>query len=118
MARGKNFGFHAQSERPMKADSSGSEDLNALMSRIALGDRMAYVRLYRLVSPKLFGILMRMLKNRQEAEDALQEVFIKIWQRADRFLPDEGKPQTWLAAIARNHAIDLMRARKPQASVI
>jgi RNA polymerase sigma-70 factor (ECF subfamily) len=94
------------------------DDLGTLMSRVSLGDRTAYARLYQRTSPKLFGILMRMLKNRSEAEDALQEVFIKVWQRADRFSPEEGKPETWLAAIARNHAIDLIRARKPEASVL
>ncbi|MDB5523691.1 MAG: putative polymerase sigma-70 factor [Rhizobium sp.] len=94
------------------------DNLNALMSRVALRDRAAYARLYIATSPKLFAILVRMLKNRQEAEDALQEVFIKVWQRAERYLPEQGKPETWLAAIARNHAIDLMRARRPQPSVI
>jgi RNA polymerase sigma-70 factor (ECF subfamily) len=100
------------------ADNTATDELNVLMSRVSLRDRAAYSRLYVLTSPKLFGLLFRMLKNRQEAEDALQEVFIKIWQRADRFLPEEGRPQTWLAAIARNHAIDVIRARKPEASVI
>jgi RNA polymerase sigma-70 factor (ECF subfamily) len=98
------------------ADGKAMEELGALITRVSLGDRAAYAHVYRRTSPKLFGILMRMLKSRSEAEDALQEVFIKIWQRADRFSPEEGKPETWLAAIARNHAIDLMRARKPEAS--
>jgi RNA polymerase sigma-70 factor (ECF subfamily) len=100
------------------AEGRPMDDLNALMRRVSLRDRAAYARLYIVTSPKLFAILVRMLKNRQEAEDALQDVFIKVWQRAERYLPEEGKPQTWLAAIARNHAIDVMRARKPQASVI
>jgi RNA polymerase sigma-70 factor (ECF subfamily) len=100
------------------ADSKATDELNALMSRVSLRDRAAYAQLYTATSPKLFGVLFRMLKNRQEAEDALQEVFIKVWQRADRFLPEEGKAMTWLAAIARNHAIDVLRAKKPEASVI
>jgi RNA polymerase sigma-70 factor (ECF subfamily) len=100
------------------ADNRAADDLGALMARVTLRDRKAYAQLYKITSPKLFGILMRMLKNKSEAEDALQEVFIKVWQRAERFSADEGRPETWLAAIARNHAIDLIRARKPQASVI
>jgi RNA polymerase sigma-70 factor (ECF subfamily) len=100
------------------ADNRATDELNALMRRVSLRDRVAFALLYKTRSPKLFGVLFRMLNNRQEAEDALQEVFIKIWQRADRFLPEEGKPETWLAAIARNHAIDMLRARKPEASVI
>jgi RNA polymerase sigma-70 factor, ECF subfamily len=98
------------------ADGKAMDDLGTLMGRVSLRDRTAYARLYERTAPKLFGILMRMLRNRQESEDALQEVFIKVWQRAERFVPEEGRPETWLAAIARNHAIDLMRARKPQAS--
>jgi RNA polymerase sigma-70 factor (ECF subfamily) len=94
------------------------DDLAFLMGRVSLRDRSAFSRLYSLTSPKLFAILTRMLKNRSEAEDALQDVYIKIWQRADRFSSEEGRPETWLAAIARNHAIDLLRARKPQASAI
>lgn len=94
------------------------EDLGVLMGRVSLSDRTAYSTVYERLSPKLFGILLRMLRNRQEAEDALQEVFIKIWQRADRFSPEQGKPETWAASIARNHAIDMLRARKPEASLI
>jgi RNA polymerase sigma-70 factor (ECF subfamily) len=107
-----------QDGRATMAEGKAMDDLDALLSRISLGDRIAYARLYQRTSPKLFGILMRMLRNRSEAEDALQEVFIKVWQRADRFSAGEGRPETWLAAIARNHAIDLMRARKPEASVL
>jgi RNA polymerase sigma-70 factor (ECF subfamily) len=94
------------------------DDINALLGRVSLGDRAAFARVYVLVSPKLFGVLLRILKNRQEAEDALQEVFVKIWQRADRFRPEEGRAETWMMAIARNHAIDMLRSRKPQASAI
>ena len=101
-------------QEAMKADGKVMDDLG----RVSLRDRAAYARLYEKAAPKLFGILVRMLKNRSEAEDALQEVFIKVWQRAERFSPEEGRPETWLAAIARNHAIDIMRARKPEASVL
>jgi RNA polymerase sigma-70 factor (ECF subfamily) len=100
------------------AQDDDKADLEMLMARVALRNRKAFTELYRLTSPKLFGLLLRMLKNRSEAEDALQDVFIKVWQRAERFSAEAGKPQTWLAAIARNHAIDLMRAKKPGASVI
>jgi RNA polymerase sigma-70 factor (ECF subfamily) len=98
------------------AEGKANDDVDALMVRVGLCDRAAYTRLYHRTSPKLLGILLRILKNRSEAEDALQDVFIKIWQRAERFSRDEGRAETWLAAIARNHAIDVMRARKPQAS--
>lgn len=94
------------------------DDLGALLARVSLKDRDCFSRLYQASSPKLFSVLLRILRHRTEAEDALQEVFVKIWQRANRFRPEDGKPETWLTAIARNHAIDMLRARKPQASAI
>jgi RNA polymerase sigma-70 factor (ECF subfamily) len=92
------------------------DELATLLGRVALRDRKAFARLYDLVSPKLFSIAIRILRDRAEAEEALQEIFIKVWQRAERYVPDQGSPMTWLAAIARNHAIDVIRARKPQTS--
>lgn len=89
-----------------------------LLARTALGDREAFRALYARTSAKLFGVALRILGNRSEAEDALQDIYIKIWQRADGFRPDAAAPMTWLIAIGRNHAIDRVRARKPQASDI
>ncbi len=57
------------------------------------------------------GVLLRMLKDRAEAEDALQEVFTRVWLRAGRFDPDKGRGMTWLIAVARNLALDLLRIR-------
>jgi RNA polymerase sigma-70 factor (ECF subfamily) len=94
------------------------DNLDVLLSRVSLRDRMAFSRLYQRTAPKLLGVILRLLKDRAESEDALRDVFAKIWQRADRYRPDEGSAETWLAAIARNHAIDRLRARKPQASAI
>lgn len=92
------------------------DELATLLSRVALRDRQAFARLYDLACPKLFGIALRILRDRAEAEEALQEIFIKVWQRAERYEHDQGSAMTWLAAIARYHAIDMIRARKPQAS--
>jgi len=92
------------------------DELAKLMSRVALRDRQAFSRLYDQSSPKLFSIALRILRDKAEAEEALQEVYIKVWQRAERYQPEQGTPMTWLAAIARNHAIDVIRSRKPQSS--
>jgi RNA polymerase sigma-70 factor (ECF subfamily) len=62
------------------------------------------------------GVLLRILGNRAEAEDALQEVFTRIWLRAGRFDPSKGAGMTWIIALARNHAIDRLRSRKPEQS--
>ncbi len=91
------------------------EDIAELIGRVALGDRQAFVALYRRTSPKLFSICLRILKDRLEAEEVLQEVYIKIWQRASRFAAAAGPPSPWLAAIARNQSIDTLRSRKPVA---
>jgi RNA polymerase sigma-70 factor, ECF subfamily len=92
------------------------DELVTLLGRVALRDRMGFARLYDLASPKLYSIALRILRDRTDADEALQEIFIKVWQRAQRYEPEQGGPMTWLAAIARNHAIDVIRARKPQAS--
>ncbi|CUX23221.1 sigma-70 family RNA polymerase sigma factor [Rhizobium oryzihabitans] len=88
-------------------------EIASLINRVGMGDRSAFVSLYQATSPKLFAICLKILRDRTEAEEALQEIYIKVWQRARTFAASAGKPATWLAAIARNHAIDTIRARKP-----
>lgn len=91
-----------------------AEDPAKLIQRIALGDRAAFRALYSLTSAKLFAVCLRVLKDRGEAEDALQEVYVKIWHSAARFVVTDKSAISWLAAVARNHAIDRARARNPQ----
>ncbi|TCM58538.1 MULTISPECIES: sigma-70 family RNA polymerase sigma factor [unclassified Rhizobium] len=95
-----------------------SLDIAGLIAKVAMGDRAALASLYSAVSPKLFAICLRILKDRTDAEDALQDVFVKIWQRADRYAATGVNPNGWLAAIARNQAIDMIRARRPSADTI
>lgn len=83
----------------------------ALIAKCATADRAAFRALYRDTSAKLMGVLLRMLRERAEAEDALQEVYTRVWLRADRYDPAKGRGMTWLIAIARNLAIDRLRAR-------
>ena len=71
--------------------------------------------LYDAISPKLFGVCLRILSDREESEDVLQEVFITIWRRADRFDASRASVMTWVSTIARNRAIDRLRARGPLA---
>jgi RNA polymerase sigma-70 factor (ECF subfamily) len=86
-----------------------------LLIRVAGQDRAAFRELYSKTASKLLGVLLRILGNRAEAEDALQEVFTRIWLRAGRFDATKGRGMTWLIAIARNHAIDRLRARPDEA---
>jgi RNA polymerase sigma-70 factor (ECF subfamily) len=88
-------------------------DIAALISRCALRDREAFRALYGRTSAKLFGVCLRILRDRSEAEEALQEVFVKVWQRADRYVQSGYSPISWLVAVARNHCLDMLRARKP-----
>jgi RNA polymerase sigma-70 factor (ECF subfamily) len=87
-----------------------------LLIRVAAQDRAAFRDIYSASASKLMGVALRILGSRAEAEDALQEVFTRVWLRAARFDASKGRGMTWLIAIARNHAIDLLRSRKVQAS--
>lgn len=81
---------------------------------VAAGDRLALRDIYRLTSAKLFGVCLRILSDRDEAEDVLQEVYLTVWNKAERFDASRASPVTWLAAIARNRAIDRLRAIAPR----
>ena len=91
---------------------SAQPDLEDLIARVVLKDRAAFRALFSATSAKLLGVCLRVLNDRAEAEDALQEVFIKIWNRADRYRVTGHSPMTWLITVARNHAIDRLRSRK------
>ncbi len=93
--------------------SQSTADIADLIARIALGDRTAFRTLYSCTSAKLFGVTLRILRDRAEAEEALQEVYVKIWRRADGYAAGGYSPISWLVAIARNHALDVLRARRP-----
>ncbi len=82
-----------------------------LIVAVSASDRAAFREVYAATSSKLFGTLLRILGTRSEAEDALQEVYTRLWLNARRFDPAKGAGMTWLIAVARNHAIDRLRAR-------
>lgn len=90
---------------------SGREEIEALIARVALGDRAAFSALYAATSAKLNGVLIRILQDRAEAEDVLQDVYVKIWRNAGRYAANGLSPMTWLITIARNAGIDRLRAR-------
>lgn len=87
--------------------------LEQLIGRVALGDRVAFDALYAATSAKLFAICLRVLQDRAEAEEALQESYLRIWHHAGRYAANGLSPMTWLITIARNRAIDRARARRP-----
>lgn len=92
---------------------SSREQLETWIARSAFGSRTDFELLYNATSAKLFGICLRILNNKSEAEEALQETYIKIWNSSSKFIAGEASPISWLAAIARNSSIDHYRRRKP-----
>jgi len=76
---------------------------------VAARDEAALARLYDRYRVILFGLLVRILNNRQEAEDVLQETFLQVWRRAADFDESRGRPFTWLVTLARSRGIDRLR---------
>ena len=87
-----------------------ADDLGADLRACAAGEKAALQRLYRAVSPLLFGLALRMLKDRGRAEDVLHETFLQVWQRADRFDPGRGPARAWIVGILRYRALDALRS--------
>lgn len=105
----------------MQPDSAQTADIE-LLKAVARGDEQALAQLYDNYRVILFGLLVRILNSREEAEDVLQEVFLQVWRRAKDFDETRGKPFTWLVTLARSRGIDRLRSlgardRIAQASV-
>ncbi len=94
------------------------ERLRAAMVRLANGDSTALEEIYESTRVKLFGICLRILRDQKEAEDALQDVYINLWQRADRYDPERASPISWLSTFARNRAIDRLRTGKVRGGAV
>jgi RNA polymerase sigma-70 factor (ECF subfamily) len=95
----------------MTAQSQHVED-SALIERMMAGDEAALSTLYDRYSPMLFGMLMCVLKDRQVAEEVLQDLFLQLWRNAGRFDATRGSLPAWLMVIARNRAISRLRGRR------
>jgi RNA polymerase sigma-70 factor (ECF subfamily) len=93
----------------MDADSRRRQ-LAAALRRVAGGDRAALRLVYDETAAKLFGVCLRILHDRSEAEDVLQDVYLNVWRKAASFDEARASPITWLVAIARNRAIDRVRS--------
>ena len=89
--------------------SERSTELARLLARAGLGDRAAFATLYTKTSSHLLGVVLRINRDRAQAEDILQEVYVKVWGAARSFDAAQSQPLTWLTSIARNGAIDSLR---------
>ena len=94
--------------------SERSRDLSQLLARAGMGDRAAFAALYAKSSPHLFAVILRICRDRGQAEDILQEVYVNVWRAASAFDAAQSQPLTWLTSIARNRAIDGLRRAQAQ----
>jgi RNA polymerase sigma factor (sigma-70 family) len=91
-----------------------SRELSQLLARSGLGDRAAFATLYERTASHLLGVVLRIHRDRAQAEDVLQEVYVNVWRAAQSFDAAQSQPLTWLTSIARNRAIDSLRRAQTQ----
>lgn len=94
----------------MPEDGTAEDIAGALLVRVAAGDQPAFAELYDMLSARAFGLILRVLVNRSQSEEVLQEVFLEVWQSAARFAPNKGQGRTWIFTIAHRRAVDRVRA--------
>src|SRR5918998_5469728 len=87
-----------------------------LLAAVAKGDEAAFERLYLATRAKLYGVALRILRRADLADEVVQETYVKVWRRAGEYNPRVASPITWMVAIARNCAFDLLR-KKTEASI-
>lgn len=94
-----------------------SDELAALLSRVALGDRAAFRRVYELTHAHLLAVALKVLRRQDVSEEVLQEVYVAVWQRAQTYAPGLARPMTWLITLVRHRAIDWLRSGRSSASL-
>jgi RNA polymerase sigma-70 factor (ECF subfamily) len=87
-------------------------ELVRLLAAVADGDQAAFERLYAATRAKLYGVVLRILRRADLADEVMQEAYLKIWNSAGQFDPALASPITWMVTIARNRAIDLARKKR------
>jgi RNA polymerase sigma-70 factor (ECF subfamily) len=93
-----------------------SPELVWLLAAVAKADEAAFERLYQATRAKLYGVVLRILRRADLADEVLQDTYLKVWNSAGQFDPAVASPITWMLAIARNRAIDMVR-RKSEMSI-
>jgi RNA polymerase sigma-70 factor (ECF subfamily) len=88
-----------------------SKSLNDLIASVALGNQKAFSKLYSLTAPKLLAVILRILKNKESAEEILQEGFVRVWYHAGSYRASASAPMTWMTTIMRNAALDVVRRK-------
>ena len=93
------------------------DQLTEWLAATAHGDEQAFQRLYAATSSQLYALLLRILRNPERAQDALQDAYVRVWQKADTYTPERGAPLTWLLSIARYRALDVLRRKRPEVAM-
>jgi len=101
-------------EPELRLVSQGPPDVDDLMRRAARGDSQAFEGLYDELSPAVYGLARRVVRDPARAEDVTQEVFIDVWRKATRFDVERGKAKTWVMTIAHRRAVDAVRRSEAQ----
>ena len=83
--------------------------IDDMLALVAVGDKAAFRALYAKAGPKLYAICLRMMRTKDQADDVLQEAFVKVWERSWQFDPEKGEALAWLATVTRHCALDRMR---------
>jgi RNA polymerase sigma-70 factor, ECF subfamily len=96
-----------------RASAGAGDRLTELLIRIAARDAAAFAALYKQTNAKLYGVVVRILTRGDVAADVLQEVYVRVWEKAGEFDPLKGSPLAWMATIARNRALDEVRRVRP-----
>lgn len=91
-------------------DGSSGDLAAALLIRVADGDQRAFAELYDLLSSRVFALILKVVVNRSQGEEVLQEVFLEIWQSASKFAPNRGQGRSWIFTIAHRRAVDRVRS--------
>jgi RNA polymerase sigma-70 factor, ECF subfamily len=93
-----------------------AERLAALLARCALRDQQAFAEVYRLTSPKLYGVALRILRRQDWAEEVLQECYVNLWNHAGNYAVQKSAPLTWMTSIVRNRCLDWLRRPRQEAT--
>ncbi len=91
-------------------DGTSGDSAADLLLRVADGDHAAFGELYDMLSSRVFGLILRIVVDRAQSEEVLQEVFLEIWQSADAFAPNRGQGRSWVLTIAHRRAVDRVRS--------
>lgn len=91
-------------------DGQGVDPVDEALFRVSRGDRNSFAELYDMMSPRMFALILRVLVDRAQSEEVLQEVFLEVWQNAASFDADRGRARSWMLTIAHRRAVDRVRS--------